>query len=260
MPAGGNAAGHEHHRGAVVALQFVAQQQPLRAGMAHRQVDRDLAAHGNGPRWLIGGNTAFGICGRSSVCVHETHGLIRQSGGKRPSSFAELAFVACHRCRHSRTIFRRTLKSPQDLAPTRSLARPRAAPASKGLSLRRSRWWRHGASTDRPLSIASSGWSDSMPTNHDSRPAKPRSHASRAGIIRPCACPPLVSRWQPPCCCRPVRRLLPPPPSPLRQPTPRLPPRQTPPPRSPKPGSRNRARPTKSIRWRHGPRPMAAIG
>ena len=48
-----------------------------------------------------------------------------------------------------RTIFRWTPRSPQDLAPTQTLARLRAAPASKGLSLCRSRWWSHDASPFR---------------------------------------------------------------------------------------------------------------
>jgi hypothetical protein len=46
MAVGGNAAGDEAHRGIGVAEQFVAQPQPARAGMAHRQHDVDLAAYG----------------------------------------------------------------------------------------------------------------------------------------------------------------------------------------------------------------------
>ena len=134
---GGNAAGQEHHRRIGRPLQFVAQDQGAHAGVAHRQCQRDLAAQGGrhaGDR-RVGGSAGWREL-RVRGGVGEAHG--EGSVGKtaiEPSRGSRSPCVGTER-----TIFRQTAQVPAGFGTTHTLARVLAAPASKGLSLRRSRW------------------------------------------------------------------------------------------------------------------------
>ena len=136
----GDAAGDEHDRQRRASpTQFVAQAHVARAGMAQVADERDFAAHR-----AIGGVRCGVVEARRAWRqrragmrggVDEAHGGIQWT-----ASWTDKAIERCGsrdanrdpRGARRRTIFRWTQRSPQDLAPTPSLARPSGCPGFKG--------------------------------------------------------------------------------------------------------------------------------
>ncbi|MNM89766.1 hypothetical protein D3C81_1020030 [compost metagenome] len=138
----GDTAGHQHHRQAGSANQFIAQAQQTLSCVTHRQPHFHFTAHG--------GDRALGAVEGSSRkflggnCSGETHGGIPIRSSHRASR------SPCSPCdARNEPSFRWTRGPRRIWHQTQALARLLVAPASKGLSLCRSRWWRYDASALR---------------------------------------------------------------------------------------------------------------
>src|SRR5690606_38683073 len=116
------------------------------------------------PAWRIGSTTATSPRKAAGAGVQDrslrvADAVVTAKGpvGKPPPSLRGPAFDMPAACSNHLSA---DAWSPQDLAPGRTLARPLAAPGSKGLSLRRSRWRGQIASLPGGVSIALSRCSD----------------------------------------------------------------------------------------------------
>jgi hypothetical protein len=160
----GNAAGDDHYRRARCTDVFVGDAQAAFAGMAQRQHGVDFAARGGRvagdrrlrSRFVIGlGTDGVGEVLRGAI--DEAHGGCIPDG-RRPLRTGHrgcgCADVEPHRADTAQPSSRRT-QVPAGIGTTPKLALRQVAPASKGLSLSRSRWMAAACQRFSGLSIAS---------------------------------------------------------------------------------------------------------